>query len=259
MKIKIPPVSFRYIQEADIDAACRLLRRSNLPTEGVTSGKIIMLVAEQEKQIIGCGGIEPLGRFGVLRSLSVCREKRGSGYGSLLLDHLLSAAALHRVQELFLLTKNGRNFFAGMGFSFIAQESIPLTIQQSDLWKTSCCSSAICMKLDISGQAHYFPQTILQLKDDLPGVQLWAVCLEKTMLTYFTVEANSSFPEHRHESEQITMVLSGKLYFSMQGTTRKVANGEVIAIPAHLPHAVYTLDHAAVAVDAWSPIMKKYQ
>ncbi len=115
------------------------------------------------------------------------------------------------------------------------------------------------MKRDIKQQAHYFPRTILRLKDDLPGVQLWAVSLEKTMLTYFTIEAGSNFLEHRHKSDQITMVLSGELYFSMQGKIRRVKAGEVIAIPAHLPHAVYTLDHAAVAVDAWSPIMEHYQ
>lgn len=55
---------------------------------------------------------------------------------------------------------------------------------------------------------------------------MWAVALEKTMLTYFTVEANASFPEHSHESEQITMVLSGSLYFSLAGKVSRAGEGE---------------------------------
>ncbi len=129
MKTKTSPVSCRYLQKADIDAVCRLLNRSNLPTDGVTSGKTVMLVAEQEEQIIGCGGIEPLGRFGVVRSLSVCRDNRGTGCGSLLLDLLLSVAARHGARELFLLTKDERTFFARREFSTITRESIPLKVQ----------------------------------------------------------------------------------------------------------------------------------
>jgi len=42
---------------------------------------------------------------------------------------------------------------------------------------------------------------------------MWAVALEKTMLTYFEIESNSKFDMHSHTSEQITMVLEGN-YFS---------------------------------------------
>jgi len=34
------------------------------------------------------------------------------------------------------------------------------------------------------------------------------------------------FPEHSHESEQITMVLSGSLYFSLAGKVSRAGEGE---------------------------------
>lgn len=119
---------------------------------------------------------------------------------------------------------------------------LPAQVGQSAAWKNPDCASATSMLLNITHRAHYFSKETLRLKDDLPGVQLWAVALQKTMLTYFTVEANSSFPQHSNKSEQITMVLSGTLYFTVQGETRRVGEGEVIALPANVRHAVFTLD-----------------
>jgi quercetin dioxygenase-like cupin family protein len=46
---------------------------------------------------------------------------------------------------------------------------------------------------------------------------MWAVALDKTMLTYFEVQPYSRFESHSHESEQITMVLDGELFFEYEG------------------------------------------
>jgi hypothetical protein len=59
----------------------------------------------------------------------------------------------------------------------------------------------------------YFPKSSLCLQNDIPGAKQWAVALEKTMLTYFEVDSDCRFESHTHESEQITLVLEGVLYF----------------------------------------------
>ena len=78
------------------------------------------------------------------------------------------------------------------------------------------------------------------------------------MLTYFEVEPRSRFEPHSHESEQITMVLTGELFFEVQGVVHCIRPGEVIAIPSSLPHSVWTEALAVTAIDAWSPVMRKY-
>jgi quercetin dioxygenase-like cupin family protein len=93
----------------------------------------------------------------------------------------------------------------------------------------------------------------------MDGVQMWSVALENTMFTYFEIEPDRFFDIHSHESEQITMVLEGELHFKLQEKIICVKKGEVIAIPSWTPHAAYTKKQAAKAVDAWSPVMKKYQ
>ena len=106
---------------------------------------------------------------------------------------------------------------------------------------------------------HYYSRDDLHLSSDVPGAKQWAVALEKAMLTYFEVEPNSCFETHSHESEQITLVLEGTLYFEQNDTVVEVRAGEVIAIPSNARHAVFTRNAAAKAVDAWSPVRAKYK
>jgi quercetin dioxygenase-like cupin family protein len=106
---------------------------------------------------------------------------------------------------------------------------------------------------------HHFSCDLLPLiRDDETGARFWSVSLSRTQLTYFEVEANCRFDGHSHPSEQITFVLAGELFFETVFGITRVGAGEVIAIPANVRHAVYTAAQAAKAVDAWSPVNKKY-
>ena len=109
-------------------------------------------------------------------------------------------------------------------------------------------------------KAHYYTKKDLALKPDVPGAKMWAVALKKAMLTYFEIEPTSVFDMHSHESEQITMVLEGKLFFKIAGQKDIcVGSNEVIAIPSNLKHSVYTKKESAKAIDAWSPIRAEYK
>ncbi|OGU05837.1 MAG: cupin [Geobacteraceae bacterium GWC2_58_44] len=108
-------------------------------------------------------------------------------------------------------------------------------------------------------EMRYFPKDSLRLNEDIRGARQWAVSLDQTMLTYFEVEPNCRFESHIHESEQITMVLDGILYFEQGEKIVGVKAGEAIAIPSNAPHAVFTGEASVRAVDAWSPVMAKYK
>ena len=115
------------------------------------------------------------------------------------------------------------------------------------------------MSRDISGEVVHATTELLRLRPDVPGARMWAVSLDHTMLTYFEVEPRSRFEAHSHESEQITMVLTGELFFQVANVIHRVGPGEVIAIPSSVPHAVWTEGLAVTAIDAWSPVMRKYE
>jgi len=98
----------------------------------------------------------------------------------------------------------------------------------------------------------------LFLKPAVCGANMWAVGLEKTMLTYFEMAPDTQFPEHAHEAEQITLVLEGKLTFTYEDKTVTLSSGEVIAIPSNVKHSVLSGSVPCKAVDAWSPLRKEY-
>ncbi len=97
----------------------------------------------------------------------------------------------------------------------------------------------------------------LSLKPGVPGAKMWAVGLEKAMLTYFEMEPGTKFPEHSHEAEQITMILEGELTFAYDGKTVTLKSGDVIAIPSNKVHSASTGGKPCKAVDAWSPVRKE--
>ncbi|MBU0483027.1 MAG: cupin domain-containing protein [Proteobacteria bacterium] len=111
----------------------------------------------------------------------------------------------------------------------------------------------------MTAKIKYYPKSELELKPAGVGSKMWGVALEQTLLTYFEVESNSKFETHSHESEQITMVLAGELFFETEQGTVCLGPGEVLAIPSNAVHAAFTKDKPAKAIDAWSPVMEKYK
>lgn len=98
----------------------------------------------------------------------------------------------------------------------------------------------------------------LAFKPAVPGANMWAVGLDKAMLTYFEMAPDTQFPDHSHEAEQITLVLEGELTFDYDGGSVTLKPGEVIAIPSNVKHSVRTGSMPCKAVDAWSPVRKEY-
>jgi quercetin dioxygenase-like cupin family protein len=59
-------------------------------------------------------------------------------------------------------------------------------------------------------------------------------------------------PMHQHESEQMTYVLQGALRLQVGGEEVTVRDGEVLHIPAQMPHQAEALDDT-LSLDLFSP------
>src|SRR5271156_4318550 len=64
-------------------------------------------------------------------------------------------------------------------------------------------------------------------------------------------------PEHSHHNEQISMMEQGALQFVIGGAETVVKAGEVLRIPAHVPHSAEALEDS-IAVDLFSPIREDW-
>ena len=60
------------------------------------------------------------------------------------------------------------------------------------------------------------------------------------------------------DSEQITYVLEGELFFKSEDTVYKLSKGDCILVPGNIDHEAWTEKSSARAIDAWSPVNQVY-
>lgn len=94
--------------------------------------------------------------------------------------------------------------------------------------------------------------------DRISDSQFWSIEGKNVQFTYFDVPAYKNFPAHKHSSEQITYVIDGELFFRSENQVYKLTGGDCILIPGDIEHEVWTEKESARAVDAWSPINKRF-
>ena|SRR6185437_10305108 len=75
---------------------------------------------------------------------------------------------------------------------------------------------------------------------------------ERSMLARLILRAGSIVPMHSHENEQITYILDGALKFTVGGEEVVVRSGEILVIPAHVPHSAEALEDT-VDLDVFCP------
>jgi quercetin dioxygenase-like cupin family protein len=97
--------------------------------------------------------------------------------------------------------------------------------------------------------------------DDLPKEELGPllgrrmVTGDRIMVAHVYMEKGLIVPQHSHESEQMTYILEGVLRFWLGADAAEVvdvAAGEVLHIPANLPHKAEALERT-LDVDIFCP------
>jgi quercetin dioxygenase-like cupin family protein len=78
---------------------------------------------------------------------------------------------------------------------------------------------------------------------------------DSMMIAHIYLDKGAIVPKHEHENEQLTYVLEGRLRFTLGADGDQVvdvAAGEVLQIPAHLPHSAEALEDT-LDVDVFHP------
>src|ERR671934_2149404 len=76
---------------------------------------------------------------------------------------------------------------------------------------------------------------------------------ERLTLGVVELEPNALVPEHRHDNEQLGMVLRGSLRFRIGDEERELGPGETWRIPSNTPHEVHTGPEGAAVIDVFGP------
>jgi quercetin dioxygenase-like cupin family protein len=104
--------------------------------------------------------------------------------------------------------------------------------------------------------------------DDLRGlavIQVWdtvvarAIHGERQSLAVVELDPNAVVPEHRHENEQLGIVIEGSLTFRIADQTRELGPGETWTIPSNVPHEVRAGPDGAVVIDVFAPVRADWE
>jgi quercetin dioxygenase-like cupin family protein len=91
-----------------------------------------------------------------------------------------------------------------------------------------------------------------------PGIGRQMVIGENVMVCRFTFDPFVVTDEHSHPHEQMTLVIKGKVKFTIDGEVRIVAPGDVLYFPPNNRHGATMLDEEVVLIDIFSPIREDF-
>ena len=145
----IGEVQVRPATPTDLSAVEDLLRRSDLPLDGVRESLTSFVVAERDGKLVGVAGLEQCGADGLLRSAAVDPEWRGRGLGRTLVERVIFNAQSLGLRALYLLTTTAEKYFPTFGFRETTRDAVPAGVQATAEFTGACPSSATVMKLPL--------------------------------------------------------------------------------------------------------------
>ncbi len=138
--------TLREARADDLTLVRDLLKRCELPADDVSDAMLPgFVVAESSASLVGVAAIEVHGPHGLLRSVAVAPEVRGSGLGAELVRDRISWMQSQGIGSLYLLTTTAAPYFAMHNFVTVTRDSAPAEIQASSEFTDLCPSTAILM------------------------------------------------------------------------------------------------------------------
>jgi quercetin dioxygenase-like cupin family protein len=98
----------------------------------------------------------------------------------------------------------------------------------------------------------YIPWHTIPLEELNPLLQRQYVVGQEIMVARVLLKKGCVVPEHSHHNEQLTYILDGALKFWIDGKEIVVHAGEVLCIPAHMPHKAEAMEDT-VDLDIFTP------
>ena len=105
---------------------------------------------------------------------------------------------------------------------------------------------------------------IIKPFDDVPITELVSgsyshlVSLKEMTISFIRMKAGSVFDLHSHPNEQCMIVTEGYYDEIIGDKIYRVQKGDVIYLPANVPHGAFIPDHDCCAIDIFSPSRKDY-
>ena len=147
MQLSEISVKTRLAKITDLSNVQELLQKENLPIERIEDQFTnFTLLFDQNSNLIGCAGLEIYNNYGLIRSVAIKSEFQNKKLGSYLIKEIEDFAKRKKLTNLYLLTETAEKFFSKHGYTIISRDTVPLEIQNSFEYTSSCKISALVMK-----------------------------------------------------------------------------------------------------------------
>jgi unsaturated pyranuronate lyase len=99
----------------------------------------------------------------------------------------------------------------------------------------------------------------LDLLNEIAPTPIWddvivrGVHGERLTLGVVELAPDAVVPEHRHDNEQLGLLIQGTLTFTVGDETRELQPGGTWRIPSNVPHTCVAGPEGAVAIDVFAP------
>jgi amino-acid N-acetyltransferase len=136
----------RPARAGDLQGVLDLVSAAGLPTGGIADrldGGYA--VAVEGGRLVGVAGVEVYAGWGLLRSVAVAPEARGTGLGVELARERVDWARGQGLAALFLLTTTAAGFFPRLGFAPVARDEVPDAVRGAGEFRGICPASAVVM------------------------------------------------------------------------------------------------------------------
>src|SRR5687767_9622846 len=116
----------------------------------------------------------------------------------------------------------------------------------------------------MKGEADKIGAALVTTWDSVPveriseGIDRQMIVGSNIMICRLRFDAFVETPAHRHPHEQMTLVVQGKVKFTLDNEVQIVSAGDILHFPSNQWHGATMLDEEVVLIDIFSPIREDF-
>jgi len=110
----------------------------------------------------------------------------------------------------------------------------------------------------VASVAQHLNWTDIPVEHPAEGIERQMVVGERIMIVRFRFVPFLVTPEHTHMHEQMSLVVSGRVRFFVEGEERIASPGDVLHFPPNCLHGATMMDEEVVLIDIFTPVREDF-
>ena len=106
--------------------------------------------------------------------------------------------------------------------------------------------------------AQHLSRSSIPVEHPAEGIERQMVVGKEMMICRFRFAPFLITPEHRHPQEQMSLVISGRLRFFVEGEERIASPGDVLHFPPNCLHGATMMEEEVVLIDIFTPLREDF-